>query len=308
VLENLVLEPTTIRLPAGQPQPDLTSYRESVGHLVDELAGCTGPEHAGRAEAILTDRVTRPELLAVLAATPAGTAGAVDRLLREVREYRPSPRSSAVDLVALIRIYLYAQIDAMWWGHTPPYLTDADLHGSPDLVDLEALRRNGRLGFRYRRQATTLLARATRAAQRRIRPDHTPRTAGLRFTRTRPEAVALLNQLSTRFARLAPPGTPPIWVTSLARSMVHQHHLRTLGYAALLPSSHCVGYAMDIEMAWFRRFGAFQALQTLLLERQALGEVNVIDEGQAWHVCVSPSAAGRLRRDFDTQLDPGMAG
>ena len=104
----------------------------------------------------------------------------------------------------------------------------------------------------------------------------------------RPQAVALLNQIATQFASVAPPGTPPLWVTSLARSVEHQRRLRALGYAALLPSSHCVGYAADVEMAWFRRFGAQEALQEVLLEHQRSGDVNVIDEGQAWHVCLRP--------------------
>jgi hypothetical protein len=84
-------------------------------------------------------------------------------------------------------------------------------------------------------------------------------------------------------------------VTSLARSVSHQRHLRDLGYAALLPSAHCVGYAADIEMTWFRQFGAEAALQTVLLERQLAGELNVIDEGQAWHVTVRPGAGHALR-------------
>ena len=105
----------------------------------------------------------------------------------------------------------------------------------------------------------------------------------------------LLNQVAADFARLAPGGTPPLWVTSLARSVAHQRHLRSLGYAALLPSAHCIGYAADIEMAWFRQFQADGVLQGLLLDRQRAGEVNVVDEGQAWHVCVCPGAGRALR-------------
>ncbi len=84
-------------------------------------------------------------------------------------------------------------------------------------------------------------------------------------------------------------------MTSLTRSVTHQRHLRELGYAALLPSAHCVGYAADIEMTWFRQFGAEEVLQAVLLERQRAGEINVIDEGQAWHVCVRPGAGRALR-------------
>jgi hypothetical protein len=275
--------------------PDLPAYRDAVADLLLEMAGYTGPGDLAKAERVLTERIGTAQLTAVLSATPEGTDAAAQRLLREVRHYQPNVRSSARDLAAHIRIHLFALIDIMWWGQTRAYVTDADLLGSAELVDLEPLRRDGRLLFQYRRQACGLPARAARAAARRLRPDRAPRTAGLRFARTRPEAVLLLNQLAAGLAAEAGPRTPALWVTSLARSIEHQRRLRTLGYAASLPSAHCVGYAMDIEMAWFAQFGARPALAALLLGLQQAGQVNVIDEGQAWHVCVSPGAAAELR-------------
>ncbi len=287
--------------PAIRPA-DVAVYRGAVTDLLAEVAGRGVAHDAAAAGAVLTQRIGDPEFAAVLSATPSGLAGSVFQLAAEVRSYRPSARSSATDLLGLIRIYLLAQIDAMWWGHERMYATEAEVLGSADLVDLEPLRRGGQLGFRYRRQAEALLARAARAAERRAWPGRTPRTAGLRFVRTRPEAVALLNRLSADFAMAAPPGTPPLWVTSLVRSVAHQQHLRALGYAAMLPSSHCAGCAMDIEISWFRRFDAHQALRALLLDRQEAGDISVIDEGQAWHVCISPAAAAGLRRAFDTEM------
>jgi hypothetical protein len=286
----------------GVSMPDLVRYRAAVADLLIEVAGHAGPDDLPKLETILTDRMTGPELGTVLGSLPGGAAEAAARLRLEVRDYRPNNRSSARDLSALIRIFLLSRIDIVWWGHLPSYPTDAALWNSPELVDLDALRRTGLLRFRYRRQADGLVGRAARAVERRIWPHRTPRTAGLRFARTRPEVVALLNQLAVDFARRRTGPTPPLWVTSLARSLEHQHRLRALGYAAMLPSGHCLGYAVDIEMSWFRRFDAHGVLAALLLERQGWGDVNVIDEGQAWHVCVSPRAATRLRRDFLTAL------
>lgn len=276
------------------PGPDLPAYRDAVADLLLEMAGYTGPGDLGKAERVLTERIGDPEVTAVLAATPEGSDAAVQRLLREVRHYQPNVRSSARDLAAHIRIHLFALIDIMWWGQTRAYVTDSELIDSAELVDLEPLRRDGRLLFQYRRQARGLPARAVRSASRRLRPDRLPRTAGLRFARTRPEAVLLLNQLAAGLAAETGPQTPALWVTSLARSIEHQRRLRALGYAASLPSAHCVGYAMDIEMAWFGQFGARPALEALLLGQQQAGQVNVIDEGQAWHVCLSPEAAAGL--------------
>jgi hypothetical protein len=275
---------------------DLAAYREAVADLLAELAGpCDDRPKAAAAERILTRRLAEPEFAMVLSATPAGEDAAVRRVLREVRSYQQSALSSAGNLAAMIRIALLAQIDVLWWGHLPPYQADSDVRDSDELLDLDGLRRAGMLLFRYRHQASTLLARAARSAERRNTPGRAPQTAGLRFAFSRPELIVLLNQIATDFAQLAPPGCPPLWVTSLARSVRYQRHLRDLGYAALLPSAHCVGYAADIEMTWFRQYGADQALQRVLLERQHAGELNVIDEGQAWHVCVRPGAGRALR-------------
>jgi len=278
----------------GSRQPDLATYRAAVADLVAQAGGRAQSWTARSAEQALLRRLPEPALASVLSATPAGLDATAERLLSEVRNYRPSARSSAATLAGLVRISLLAQIDALWWGDCPAYRTDADLRGAADLTDLDPLRRSGQLGFRYRRQAVTLLSRAARSAERRAWPDRTPRTAGLRLARTRPQAAALLNELAAEFARHVRAGTPPLWVTSLTRSVEHQRQLRALGYTALLPSSHCAGYAADIEVAWFRRFGAHWLLQRLLLERQEAGQINVIDEGQAWHICLGPAAGHRL--------------
>jgi hypothetical protein len=277
---------------------DVAAYRAAVADLALELAGLGGPDGAAKAETILAERLTEPEFDRVLSSARDGLAGAMRRLAYEIRDYRPIGRSSPANLAALIRIYLLAQIDTAWWRNTPTYVTDADVTGAADLVDLDVLDRRSRLCFRYRRQANRLVTRAARAAERRMWPNRRPHTAGLKFTHARPEVVALLNQVARDLVRTAPPGTPPLWVTSLARSLRHQHRLRELGYAAMLPSAHCVGYAADVEISWFRRYDAHDALRELLLERQNAGQANVIDEGQAWHVCVNPAASSQLRRAY----------
>jgi hypothetical protein len=274
---------------------DVATYRDAVADVLAELAGSSGPASAGATERILGRRLREPAFAAVLGAVPGGPDAALGRVLQEVHGYRRSPRSSAENLAGMLRISLLAQIDQLWWGYLPPFNADAEIFGSPDLLQLEALRRDGRLLFSYRLQAATLPGRAVRSAERRVVPDRVPRTAGLRFPCARAELVVLLNQVAAEFASLTPPGTPRLWVTSMARSVTYQRNLRALGYAALLPSAHCVGYAADVEMAWFRRFDADRTLQAVLLERQRAGEINVIDEGQAWHVCVRPGAGRALR-------------
>jgi hypothetical protein len=288
-----------------QPDPPssnaiLNRYRSAVSELVDEADVASGPDDADRpaTEKVIDAGLPAPELQGVLSRVPGGIDAAADRLVQHVYDYRPNPASSADGLSALIRIYLLSQIDAAWWGGTPAFDTDGDVLSSHDLVDLDPLRNRRLLGFRYRRQPRGLPGRARDWGMRRTWPGRQPHTSGLLFTRARPESVVLLNQLAREFASGAPPNTPALWVTSLVRSVQHQRRLRALGYAAVMPSAHCAGYAMDVEMRWFRRFDADGVLAAALLDRQDTGDINVIDEGQAWHVCVSPSACESLRQDY----------
>ncbi|MBV9092651.1 MAG: hypothetical protein JO132_02040 [Streptosporangiaceae bacterium] len=223
-------------------------------------------------------------------------------LIREIRDYRPSARSSASDLPAFIRILLLSQIDSVWWSGTAPFISDTDVLRSTELVDLTPLRSAKTLQFQYRAQSAGLPGRVRDWTQRQALPKMRPHTAGLRFTRSRPEVVAVVNQIAHELAAALPPRTPRLWVTSMVRSVQHQHRLRSLGYAAVLPSSHCVGFACDVEMQWFRQFDQDNLLSRLLLERQEAGQLNVIDEGQAWHLCVNPLVHDELKAAYSAQL------
>lgn len=293
------------RVPGTPPRPappDLDAYRAAVADLVVEVGALAGASCTAARQVLIDDRLREPAIAAVLDATPQGLVGARETLLLEMARYQPNPRSSAADLTALVRIYLLSRVDVMWWRDAPTFLTDAQVDASPDLVDLEWLRRRGLLRFCYTEQPKTLFGRGLRAARRRLWPDATPRTAGLRFRRARREVVALLNDIGREFAANTPPATPPLWVTSLVRSAEHQHRLRRLGYAAMVPSGHCLGWAVDVELAWFGRFGVRDTLAELLLARQRAGEVNVVDEGQAWHLCLAPASGRRLRRAYEAEM------
>ena len=237
-----------------------------------------------------------------------GVGATAERVMREIRLYRPSTRSSASDLPTFVRILLLSQIDLVWWSGAPTFASDADVMHSDELVDLISLRSAKMLQFQYRAQPAGLPGRVRDWAQRQVLPNSRPRTAGLRFTRSRPAVIAVVNQIAGELAAALPPRTPRLWVTSTVRSVQHQHRLRALGYAAVLPSSHCVGYACDVEMRWFRQFDHDNVLARLLLERQEAGQLNVIDEGQAWHLCVNPLARDELNAAYRAQLGRPVAG
>ncbi len=291
-----------IALAAALTSRDLKAYRAAVDDVLKEASRRPGPSGRSQTEAFVAERLSEPEFAAVLTRLDGGVDAITASLLDEIRHYRPSARSSASDLPSFVRIFLLSQIDSAWWSGGAPFVSDTDVLRSPELVDLTALRSAKVLQFQYRVQPAGLPGRARDWAQRQALPDLRPRTAGLRFTLARPAVVAVLNQVAGELAAVLPPRAPRLWVTSLVRSVQHQHRLRALGYAAVLPSSHCVGYAGDVEMQWFRRFDEHDLLSRLLLERQEAGQLNVIDEGQAWHLCVNPLACEELRAAYDAQL------
>jgi hypothetical protein len=273
-----------------------------VAELLIEVDALADAASTRARQVLLDERLREPAIAAVLDATPQGLVGARETLLLELARHRPNQHRRAANLTALVRSYLLSRIDVMWWRDAPTFRTTAQVDASTDLVDLEWLRRRDLLRFRYAEQPTSLLGRGVRAARRRLLPHAQPNTCGLRFRRARREVIGLLNDIGREFARRTPPGTPPLWVTSLVRSVEHQHELRRLGYAAMLPSGHCLGYAVDLELSWFQRYGVRDTLAELLLARQRAGEINVVDEGQTWHVCLAPAARSRFRRAYEAEL------
>jgi len=282
------------------PNYQLLSYRAAVDDLV-EASRRSAPSGLLGAEGLAAG-LGQPEFTAVLSHLDGGADAVAARLMTEIRNYRPNVRSSPGDLPTFVRIFLLSQIDSVWWNGMAPFVSDTDVLHSAELVDLTPLRSAKMLRFQYRAQSAGLPGRARDWAQRQAMPEMRPRTAGLRFTRSRPAVVAVVNQIAGELATMLPPQTPRLWVTSMVRSVQHQHRLRSLGYAAVLPSSHCVGYACDVEMQWFRRFDQDNLFARLLLERQEAGQLNVIDEGQAWHLCVNPLAHDELHAAYQAQL------
>jgi hypothetical protein len=207
---------------------------------------------------------------------------------RELEDPKMGLPSSPKSRSALVRILVLHQLDAMWWSHITPYADDAAVEDSPDLVSLPRLDKAGALRFRFAVQPEGLIGRGRDAARRRLTPRRRPQVSGMKFLVARPEIVAVLNEVADRLRKETPAGTPPLWVNSIVRSVEHQRHLSDLGYSALLPSSHCLGWGADVEMTWFETFGAADSLRGILTDYRDRGVLNVIGEGQAWHLCLSP--------------------
>jgi len=192
----------------------------------------------------------------------------------------------------MAKIVLLQQIDVVWYGAVPPFADEDAVRGSSELTSLAALRRRGELRFHYRVGTNAWPRRARDHAVRRWLPGLEPRSSGLSHPLARPVMVNVLNEIAGRFAEAVPAWRRGLWVNCIVRSTVDQLRLRQLGYSALLPSAHCTGHAADIELTWLDRHGVATALRDVLAAYRDEGTLNVIDEGQAWHVCLHPALIG----------------
>ena len=271
------------------PAAALADYRnavEDIVHSYESAASECGPLAAGE----------RRALHALLKLPYDQVDDVAEHIDHELRSFRPNSRSNAASPAALLRILLLQQIDVLWWAATTPFTDDSAVRSSPDLVSLPALRREGRLGFQFKIAPTTLPGRARNYAVRRWAAGYEPRSSGLSYGLARPAMIGLLNDVAQQLAEAVPHWRRRMWVNCIVRSVAGQQRLQQLGYSALLPSSHCVGFAADIEMAWARDQGIGEPLEEILLRHRDAGVLNVIDEGQAWHVCLNPDHAERYER------------
>jgi uncharacterized protein DUF5715 len=278
---------------SGAPTAEhLSGYRAAVEAVVQHLAGLPA-DQAAPVVAVLAAAADRPAVRVVLDCLPEGTEAALARIERDVLAFRSSARSNASTPATLLKILLLHQIDVVWWSSVAPFPDDPAVLRSPELTSLRRLQQQHRLPFSFRVGATGLAGRARNYVVRRCAPGRGPRSSGLSFPLARPAMIGLLTEIATTFAQAAGGWSGGLWVNCIVRSNQGQQRLRDLGYSAFLPSAHCVGYAADIEMTWLRRNGVAAPLQQVLTSYRDAGVLNVIDEGQAWHVCLNPAWVSR---------------
>lgn len=228
-------------------------YAAAVDDLVATLDGLT-PESPGYAEAI-SATVTGPDAQEVLRRAHVDIDNLVGRAVAAAARFRPRAAATAGSPAHEVEILLRQQIDLAWWAGADDFDTDADLERSAAMVDLRRLRKGNELRFRFLLASDRLAPRAYKYAIRTWFPAYAPGTPGLSSPYARPQMVALLNRIADEFARRAGEQAPPLWINCITRTVADQCQLLELGFSAHYPSAHCRGWAADLEVGWYERFG-----------------------------------------------------
>jgi hypothetical protein len=273
------------------PAELLRQRRTSIDEVTETLEALGPGADPAKVASVMRSALQQP-ILGFLSELPGGVERLVTQSVEDYVRFSPNPASNAQTAAGLVRILLLQNVDLLWWDDEPDFATVDDFSRA-DMVDLVDERRAGRVRFSFGIASDRLPRRSGDFAVQRLMPWREPRGPGLTFTAIRPAMLGLLNEAADRVTATAPAGTPPIRVNSIVRTIDHQLHLKTLGFSALLPSVHCRGWAADIEVDWMARFGADDAVRTVLSDYLDRGVLNVIDEGRAWHVCLDPADAPR---------------
>ncbi len=265
------------------------SYRHLVADFAEEFRGAAEVEPEQVVEQV-SQMLSVPTAAEVVAAGGTDPAELVARVGLMASTFTPSPASTATSLSHHITILLLQQIDLAWWVQAPDFPDQTAIDTADDFVDMHEWRRDGRLKFSFSLASDKLVPRARNFAIRRLFPDWAPGTPGPSTSLARPEMIRLLNSVAIEFSHQAGPEVPPLWVNCVTRSVADQCRLQELGFSAHLPSAHCRGWAADLEVEWFARFGARDTLIRILEDYQRDGLINAIDEGRIWHMSPNPAA------------------
>lgn len=208
----------------------------------------------------------------------------------------------------LLGILVAQTPDVAWYAAYPRYASPREILADTSLCCFERLRSDFEVKFQYVRYYAHPLMRVPNALRLRYRrvTNHPGRyTQGLSLTRSTRAIAALVNTICEQIQADRPRAAPRILlVNSILRSQQEQQALARIGYIAPRTSSHLNGYAVDIEQTWYRIHDpdTYRAIAGVLDGLFGRHEINLIDEGTHWHICLNPAYIGQ----YDAALQRWM--
>lgn len=189
-------------------------------------------------------------------------------------------------------IYLLQHIEYFWYKDFTVFENTEELFQDASIYKLDSLRKKYQLLFQYRHLKTGVLSRSQNGVRKRIdiiRRNPAGNTIGMQTGYSRVEIMVLINEINANISTVYGKQIK-LQVNSILRTFENQQNLINIGYNATFFSSHCVGYAIDVERKWYalndRRL--FKIIRDCLSIYHDKEIINLIDEGVVWHVCLNP--------------------
>lgn len=182
-------------------------------------------------------------------------------------------------------------IEDKWYKDNHRYKTTIDINNDKNLINFK---KSDIAIFNFIHLKESWYRRLPNSLFKRIRKLlnlPTGETMGLMNIYSKPEIISCLNSIAIGIStRLNLKRPYPFVVTSILRTVKHQKHLNKIGYPAADESSHCCGYAADIECNWLKinRPDIADALDEILEEYFQCSMINLIRYGNFYHICLNP--------------------
>ena len=202
-----------------------------------------------------------------------------------VQEFPGSHMMSNEHLRFTFKILLQQQLDSYWYSGFKSYKTNLEIYNDDDLVNLNEMDttfmfqplKEGRRGISFFRRVYLKLINSPLKNSSGLFLPYAP--------------YPMYNFLNSFYDRLG----FRVVVNGVIRSIEYQNNLIKKGFISCNASSHIYGYTVDLEQKWFRKYAPkkYKRIQVLLDELEERGEINYIDYGHIWHVCLSPAALNR---------------
>jgi uncharacterized protein DUF5715 len=215
-------------------------------------------------------------------------------------------KGSVRNLKSKLRVYLLQYIEYCWYKEYKIFNRTDDILIDKDIFNLKELQKKYHIEFQYRSLKKGIFSRPQNGIRKRIdimRRNPAGQTIGMESVYSRVEIIALINELnlkiSDRYGKKI-----KLQINSILRTSENQHNLINIGYNATFFSSHCIGYAIDVERKWYalndkRLFNIINDCLSGYHEKEI---INLIDESIVWHLCLNPAYINEYKQKSNNWL------
>lgn len=197
-----------------------------------------------------------------------------------VNEFPLSDMMSHEHLVFTFKILLQQQLDSYWYSGFKRYKTNLEIYNAEDLIYFKDVKNK----FTYLElESGEEHISLFRKFLLKVINSPLKNSSGL-FLPYAP--VPMYNFLN----RLCEDLDIPLVITNTLRSLEYQDKLLKQGHITPNESSHLYGYTVDVEQKWYKNNAPalHKKIETHLQKLEEEGQVNYVDYGQIWHICLSP--------------------
>lgn len=205
-----------------------------------------------------------------------------------VNEFPMSDMMDHEQLVFTFKILLQQQLDSYWYSGFKIYKTNMEIYNDEDLICFKNTKNKfSYLELESGKEHVSLF----KSFILNITNSPLKNSSGMFLPYAPVPMYKFLNKLCEDLGI-------SLVITNVIRSVEYQDKLVKEGHIIPNDSSHLYGYTADIEQKWYKKYAAskHKKIENHLKKLEDEGQVNYVDYGQIWHICLSPCALAHYKK------------